>query len=145
MRQLPNACILFLAAVVAGSVGSPAACAAGSGVRPSTGCGATAIERGRELHRTIDVNGTRRDYILDVSDRVQAQHPVPLVFDFHGFGYSAARLWRVSRFKELAARDGFITVYPEGLSVSLMGHTGAGWEIYSTEGNRDLALVTKRI
>ena len=45
--------------------------------------------------------------------------------------------------EELAARDGFITVYPDGLPVHLMEHDGAGWEIFSTAGNRDLAFVTQ--
>jgi polyhydroxybutyrate depolymerase len=64
-----------------------------------------------------------------------------MIFDFHGFGHSAAGVWKVSRFGELAQRDGFIMVYPDGLPVVLGGHTGAGWQISSVRGNRDLAFV----
>jgi polyhydroxybutyrate depolymerase len=94
------------------------------------------------LQRTIDVAGISRVYILDVPERVQPKTPVPLLFDFHGFGHSAAGVSSVSKFKQLAARDGFITVYPDGLPVHLLGQDAPGWEIFTVEGNRDLAFVT---
>jgi len=143
MRHTDNAGIALVAAMLIVSAGSATASAADAGSRPSAGCGTATIEHGRKLHRAIEVNGTRRAYILDVPDRVRAQQPAPLLFDFHGFGHSAAGVWQVSKFKDLAARDGFITVYPDGLPVHLMGHEGAGWEIFSTDGNRDLAFVTQ--
>jgi polyhydroxybutyrate depolymerase len=111
--------------------------------RPSPGCSATTIEKGRELQHTIDVNGLSRAYILDVPERIQPGTPVPLMFDFHGFGQSAARVWSGSGFRELAAQDGFITVYPDGLPVSLLGRYAPGWEIFSVEGNRDLAFTAR--
>ncbi len=134
----------FVAIVIAiVGAGKAVASAATVPARPSAGCTAAAIEHGRALQRTIDVNGTPRAYILDVPESVQPQHAAPLLFDFHGFGHSANGVWQVSKFKDLAARDGFITVYPDGLPVHLMGHDGAGWEIFSTDGNRDLALVKR--
>jgi len=143
MSKPCNASIALVAAlVIAGGV-SRTARAAEVPARPSAGCSVATIEHGRELHRTIAVNGTPRAYILDVPDSVPAQHAAPLVFDFHGFGHSAAGVWKVSKFKDVAARDGFITVYPDGLPVHLMEHDGAGWEILSIDGNRDLALVTQ--
>lgn len=109
--------------------------------RPSAGCGAATIEHGRPLDRTIQVNGVDRHYLLDVPDRVRAGTPVPLLLDFHGLGHSAAGVWRVSELKDLAARDGFITVYPDGLPVQLLGRSGAGWEIFSITQNRDIDFV----
>ncbi|HVO23844.1 MAG TPA: PHB depolymerase family esterase [Candidatus Margulisiibacteriota bacterium] len=111
--------------------------------RPSAGCNAATLETGRELQRTIDVDGTKRAYILDVPDSIQAKKPAPLLFDFHGFGHSAAGVWKVSGFKPLAARDGVITVYPDGLPVHLLGRDAPGWEIFKTEGNRDLAFTAR--
>jgi polyhydroxybutyrate depolymerase len=143
MRPSPYASIARLAAAVIMGAGSAAVFAADVPAQPSAGCAAAVIEHGRELHRAIEVNGTRRTYILDVPERVEAHHPAPLLFDFHGFGHSAGGVWQVSKFKELAARDGFITIYPDGLPVHLMGHDGAGWEIFAMAGNRDLAFVTR--
>ncbi len=109
----------------------------------STGCRAATVETGRPLQRTIDVDGVSRAYILDVPERIQPKTPVPVLFDFHGFGHSAAGVWRVSGFKELAARDGFITVYPDGLPVHLLGRDAPGWQIFSSEGNRDLTFTAR--
>jgi polyhydroxybutyrate depolymerase len=112
---------------------------------PSAGCDAASFERGRRLEKAIDVGGTKRTYILDVPDGAKPGKPVPLLFDFHGFQHSGAGVWNVSKFRDLAARDPFLTVYPDGLAVKLHLHDksyeGRGWEMYEIEGNRDLTLV----
>lgn len=111
--------------------------------RPSAGCRAAAFEAGRRLERMIEVDGVRRTYILDVPESIRPQTPAPLLFDFHGFGHSAAGVWQVSKFHELAARDRFITIYPDGLPVHLLGRDGPGWEIFTLDHNRDLAFTTR--
>ena len=112
---------------------------------PSAGCERDAIDHGRRLERTIDVAGTPRRVILDVPDTVRAGSPVPILLDFHGFSHSGAGVWNVSGFKPLAARDGFITAYPEGLPVTLrlrgQDMTGAGWRMDAIAGNRDVAFT----
>ena len=140
-RRLLSAAVL--AALVA-AAGRPATTCAETLVppRPSAGCAATTVETGRRLERTIEVDGTRR-YILDVPEGVRPQTPVPLLFDFHGFGHSGAGVWNVSRFKEIAAREPFVTVYPDGSTVHLLGRDGAGWDIFTVEGNRDLRFVAR--
>jgi polyhydroxybutyrate depolymerase len=136
--------IVWLAGVGLGLAIQPVVLAAADATaRPSAGCAATAIETGRELHRTIDVDGVARAYILDVPESIQPKTPVPLLLDFHGFSHSAEGVWKVSKFRELATRDGFITVYPDGLPVHLLGRDGAGWEIFTTTANRDLAFTTR--
>lgn len=121
--------------------GAPAPGAA----RPSAGCELKRIEHGRRIAAQIDVDGRRRDYILDVPDSVRPRTPAPLLLDFHGFGHSGAGVWTVSEFRDLAARAGFITVYPEGLPVQLRLRgedlERPGWQMFSIEGNRDLAMV----
>jgi poly(3-hydroxybutyrate) depolymerase len=107
----------------------------------SDGCAALQIERGARLERTIDVDGLSRSYILDVPDTVEAGQAVPLLLDFHGFGHSAAGVWRVSGFRELGVRARFITVYPQGLDVGLLGRVAPGWQIFAREGNRDIAFA----
>lgn len=109
--------------------------------QPSTGCVATSVAGGRRIEKTIDVGGRTRRYLLDVPEGVKPGVAVPLLFDFHGFGHSGAAVWKVSKFKEIAARRPFITVYPEGETVRLLGREGAGWEIFASTGNRDLDFV----
>ena len=113
--------------------------------RPSQGCSLDRIEQGRRLEGRIDVGGVRRDYLLDVPDSVRPHAPAPLLLDFHGFGHSGAGVWQVSGFRDLSARAGFITVYPEGLPVRLrIGGEElerAGLGDVRVDGNRDLAFV----
>jgi polyhydroxybutyrate depolymerase len=141
VRAAPRIAIALLTCGLGVVVGAHRMSAATVAARPSAGCQTASVERGRELHGTIDVGGVQRSYILDVPERVQPHSPVPLLFDFHGFGHSAAGLWRASGFRRLAARDGFITVYPDGLPVHLLGRDAPGWEIFTTTGNRDLAFT----
>jgi polyhydroxybutyrate depolymerase len=135
-------CGLVLLSVL---VGAGAATAVEVPAVPSAGCRARAIERGRRLERSIDLGGTRRSYILDVPDGVKVGEPVPLLFDFHGFRHSGAGVWKVSKFRDLAAEDPFLTVYPEGQDVRLKvdgkEYDGKGWKIDAIDGNRDLAFV----
>ncbi|MFI5395903.1 MAG: alpha/beta hydrolase family esterase [Candidatus Binatia bacterium] len=137
--------VTALLVCAAGAVGKTSGAAATAEVtaRPSAGCHADGLERGRRLLRTTNVGGVQRAYVLDVPERVQPHVPVPLLFDFHGFGHSAAGLWQASHFRELATRDGFITVYPDGLPVHLLGRDKPGWQISSTAGNRDLAFTAQ--
>jgi polyhydroxybutyrate depolymerase len=134
----------ILVAIVA-AIGVVAECAAAADVspRPSAGCSKATIETGRRLERTVEVDGVRRAYILDVPESIQPKTPVPLLFDFHGFGHSAAGVWEVSKFHALAARDGFITIYPDGLPVHLLGRDDLGWEIFTITNNRDMAFTRR--
>ncbi|MCX8073326.1 MAG: hypothetical protein N3C12_12880 [Candidatus Binatia bacterium] len=122
------------------------ACAAGNAFAraPSAGCGKTdageeAAARGVE--QELEVDGQKRTYILDVPPSALGRVPVPLLLDFHGFQHSAAGVWRVSEFKRLGEENGFVTAYPQGLPVQLLGREGAGWQIFTSENNRDLRFV----
>ena len=57
-------------------------------------------------------------------------------------GHSGAGVWEVSGFRELAPRERFITVYPDGLPVSFTRgertFSGLGWEIRTFAPNRDI-------
>ncbi len=146
-KPAPLACFVLTLAL-AGFAGAPGARGAAIPERGSAGCGAASLARGDRLERTIVIDGVARSYILDVPASVKPHAPVPLLFDFHGFGHSAAGVWNVSGFRALAPRDGFITVYPDGMPVKLTAgrrsFEGKGWQIASLDDNRDLEL-TKRL
>lgn len=137
-RLVLAACALMLAA--SGCRASLRSDRPNSSVSP--GCAREQIDHGRKIEKSISAAGLERKYILDVPDAVKAGQPAALIFDFHGWGHSGSGVWNVSRFKELAERDGFVTVYPDGLPISLMGRDPRpGWEIQKTDGNRDLEFV----
>lgn len=114
--------------------------------RPSAGCSLATVEHGRRIEGSVDVAGTRRAYVLDVPETVQAKKPAPLLLDFHGFGHSGAGVWEVSGFRKLAPAAGLITAYPEGQRVKLhlrgVEREAPGWQMFRAEDNGDLAFVT---
>jgi polyhydroxybutyrate depolymerase len=141
--------ILLVLAALALTVVALAIGLAGAAVvpRPSSGCGRPSLETGDPLKGRIEVNGAERTYVLDAPAGLQAGEPVPLLLDFHGLGHSGAGVWRVSGFRDLARREPFVTVYPDGLPVRLETPTrifeGDGWELRRTPGNRELDFVRR--
>lgn len=111
----------------------------------SPGCRRDGIAAGSRQERTIEVDGTTRTFILDVPETIVPRRAAPLLLDFHGFGHGAEGVWRVSGFRELGVRERFITVYPQGLPVKLLGRRGAGWEMSGGEGNREVAFVERML
>lgn len=65
--------------------------------------------------RTLRVNGVERTYLLYVPPTYQPGTPAPLVLVFHGAGGSGRRMAPHTGFSRLAARAGFVAVYPDGL------------------------------
>ena len=141
MGRLPLA--LLLAAILPSAhpaVAAPEATAVKAS--PSPGCERSGFATGRRLERSIDVDGVERRYILDVPDALKPGEPAALLFDFHGVGHSGAGVWQVSGFRDLAPRERFITVYPDGLPVEFSRGDrkfgGPGWEIRVLAPNRDV-------
>ncbi len=69
-----------------------------------------------ETTRTLTHDGRERSYILYVPASVKWSQPVPLVLVFHGGLGNAETAIRMSRFNEVADRNGFIVAYPNGTS-----------------------------
>lgn len=86
-----------------------------------------------------------RTFIVDAPSTLHPGEPAPLLLDFHGFRHSAAAVWKVSRFRDLAEGGRFLTVYPQGERITFhhkgRGHEGDGWQIENEPGNRDVRFV----
>ena len=65
-------------------------------------------------NETIEVNGKPREYRLVVPDSLDLKNPAPLVFAFHGLGDSKDMMPKYTGLDDLAAKEGFILVYPNG-------------------------------
>lgn len=97
--------------------------------RPSNGQGG---KKGIAEDETIKVNGVTRTYRLIVPESIDLKQPVPVLFSFHGFLLDSAEFMsRYSRFAELAEKEKFIVVFPQGLE--------RRWEIF-LKNNRDIAF-----
>ena len=80
---------------------------------PSAGCeAATPPPPVTEEHRTVQVAGTERWFLLTTPEPTGA--PLPLVLDFHGLSEGAEIHTRMSSFDEVAQREGFVVAYPNG-------------------------------
>jgi hypothetical protein len=66
---------------------------------------------------TVSAGATRRSYRVHVPAGYRPDRPTPAILLLHGNGGSAADLDNVSGLSELADREGFLAVYPQGLSV----------------------------
>lgn len=117
----------------AGSSGGPSGgsgSVGGGEVEASAGCDrAPALSRGEQ---TIEVDGETRTFILDLPSDYDEGTPYPLLFGFHGRGFSAAE-FRSAGYGNLlsVAGDDAIIVHPEAL-----GNPELAWDVDSQDDVR---------
>ena len=70
----------------------------------------------RTLPESIMHGGVKRSFLLHVPRSYSPDRAVPLVVALHGDTSSAREMEELTRFNPLSAQDGFIVVYPEGVS-----------------------------
>jgi polyhydroxybutyrate depolymerase len=73
------------------------------------------LSAGASTHK-LTHDGLERSYILYVPASVNWDQPVPLVFVFHGGTGNAESAIRMSKFNEVADKNGFLLAYPNGTS-----------------------------
>jgi polyhydroxybutyrate depolymerase len=66
--------------------------------------------------KTINVNGIVRNYNVFVPTNLAKDKKVPLVLMFHGGKSNAINIEKYSKFSDLAEREKFIVVYPDGIN-----------------------------
>lgn len=93
---------------------------------PSKGGGGATGTQENELK----VGEQVRKYRLVVPDGLDPAKPVPLAFVFHGLNDSKNFICHYSGFEKLAAKHGFIAVFPAGLE--------RRWELRIADDNADL-------
>ena len=81
----------------------------------SAGCGGTTTPAtGQTSKHTLTFGGAERTYLLHVPAAYDPTTPTPVVFEFHGFGSSAAQQIAYGDFRPLAERHRFLVVAPDG-------------------------------
>jgi hypothetical protein len=100
------------------------------GPKPSLGCGLAAPPTGVLQNQGIDVNGTRRTYVLSVPAGYASGRSLALVFGYHGNGGTG--YGTLLDLQDLEARAGgaAIFAYPDGL--------GGVWD--TSDGGIDVQL-----
>lgn len=74
----------------------------------------------RDVGLSLEHDGFEREFILHVPEGYENLQKLPLLIALHGGGGTAKGMVRLTkqRFNELADRDGFLVVYPQGLEKS---------------------------
>ena len=93
---------------------------------PSPGCGTSLLQPGTQSNLTLMFDGVERTYDLLVPDNYDGDTPLPLVFNFHGFGSNPTEQAFFSQMNTTAASRGFAVVYPAGLDDSWNGGACCG-------------------
>ncbi len=97
------------------------------------------------LKRTVQAGGLNRTYYLHAPADRPRDRAAPLVLVFHGGGGTPAFAERESKFSELADRDGFLVVYPEGVGKSWNDGRGVQSIVAQRDSVDDLAFVAALI
>ncbi len=69
--------------------------------------------RGEAVEHTVTVDEITRKYLIFAPKGFD--RPLPVVLAFHGGGSNARQMERYTRFNDLAAKEGFLIVYPEAV------------------------------
>jgi polyhydroxybutyrate depolymerase len=95
MRRATLWCLASLAFVIFASIATPAE------------------PKGGAVEQSVTVDGISRKYL--VFARKGFEKPLPVVLALHGGGSNARQMERYTRFSDLAAKEGFLVVYPEAV------------------------------
>ena len=95
MRRATLLCLASLAFVIFASIATPAE------------------PKGGAVEQSVTVDGISRKYL--VFARKGFEKPLPVVLALHGGGSNARQMERYTRFSDLAAKEGFLVVYPEAV------------------------------
>jgi polyhydroxybutyrate depolymerase len=77
-----------------------------------------------ENDKTITVDGAQRQYLLYIPKSYDPTKPTPVVFSFHGFSSNKNQHQQWSAFDAIADENGFLVVYPQGLSFPARWNAG---------------------
>ena len=91
-------------------------------------------------HRTVIHDGLERDYIIHVPSNINQDSPLVVVI--HGYTSSAETIMTYSGMNDIANREGFIAVYPQG-TVGSDGNTffQVGYDFHSDSTVDDVSYI----
>jgi|APTNR8051073442_1049403.scaffolds.fasta_scaffold15968_2 polyhydroxybutyrate depolymerase len=82
--------------------------------------------------------GANRNYLTYIPATLPQGHPAPVVLILHGFTQTAQGIMNYSGFNTIAASEGFIAVYPNGVNLS--------WNVgFSASGANDVGFLSALI
>src|ERR1700704_3298743 len=93
----------------------------------------------RPIEGHILVNGIHRDYIVHLPSGNKTTAGLPVVLIFHGGGGNALQMQRYMDIDDVADKEKFITVYPQGIK----GAWNDGRDFkYEISANNDMQFIS---
>ena len=83
-------------------------------------------------------SGVKREYLLHVPGSYDRSRPTPLIISLHGAGLWGAAQRDMSRWNDVADREGLIVVYPSGVG-------GTGVRVWHEDDGRDVTFIAALI
>ncbi|MGA2490269.1 MAG: PHB depolymerase family esterase [Anaerolineales bacterium] len=111
-KCLGSSLLTLLAAILLISTAACGQAAAKPSVTP-----AATLQPG-DSPRTLTVGGLERTYILHIPPGLDSLRPMPVVFVFHGYTENAVYIQTMTSFNEIADKNSFIVIYPNGINQS---------------------------
>lgn len=106
-----------------------ASCEKSEEVLPKVSSSEKEIQKGK-VTKTININGTTREYIVYIPKNYDGKKAYPLVLTFHGLGGTMETSFSNSKLHLVAENENFIVVYPNGISKR--------WNAVSANNNADI-------
>ncbi|MBS1510127.1 MAG: hypothetical protein JST86_04755 [Bacteroidetes bacterium] len=69
----------------------------------------------QDIDATLTINNTKRQYLVHLPTGYTAQTPLPAVLIFHGGGGNYKQMQRYMHMDDIADKEHFITIYPNGI------------------------------
>ncbi len=82
--------------------------------RPTDCCGGLAHQEPPQIGR-ITLGGVERTYVVFRPPSLNPKQQAPLIIAMHGYTVDTSWMESTTHFDDLATRDGFVVVYPQGL------------------------------
>jgi polyhydroxybutyrate depolymerase len=95
--------------------------------------------KGEAVEHAVTVAGITRRYLVFAPQGFDK--PLPVVLALHGGGGNARQMERYTRFNSLAAREGFLIVYPEAVEGNWNDGRGIPWVRSQQENIDDVRFV----
>ena len=79
----------------------------------------------RDYSGSFEFGGITRSYHIHIPLSYDGENPIPLLLVFHGAGGSGKEMKMWTELDDIADREGFIVVYPEGYMATWADGSGA--------------------
>ena len=91
-------------------------------------CSGKTAKAGKQ-NMSVTVNGKKRTFIMYIPNSYKGDKPVPLFVDYHPVMGSGSGQFNDTKYRSLTAKEGVISLYPDGTKSADSRKMGPGWNV----------------